>query len=91
MSKLTESIYNKNLEVRYDEKIIRLKENKIAKISLKGKIKCPVLNTGISSITCSKLMDHPEWPRGINPDICSECSCFVNLSIKRFRDKKEKE
>jgi hypothetical protein len=87
-SNLIKSIYDKNLEIRYNELVVRNKEGKQVKIELKGKIKCPLLNTQISSIVCSKIMDRLDWPRGIDPDICQECNCFVNLSIKRLKDKK---
>ena len=61
------------------------------KIELKGKIKCPLLNTNISSLVCSKLMDRTDWPRGIDKDVCKKCNCFIHLSISKFQDLKPKE
>lgn len=87
--KLVQSIYNKQLEVQYNEQKIRLKDGKKVKLDLQGKIKCPILNTQISSVTCSKLMDKTDWPRGIDQNICKKCNCFIHLSIQKFKDQKK--
>lgn len=86
---LITSIYDKHLEVHYDEKRIKLKGGKDVKIQLQGKIKCPLLNSNISSIVCSKIMDNEGWPRKINPNICKECECYVYLSIQKFQERKK--
>ena len=84
-------IWDRNLEIHYNQKVIKPKNKDSVKIELQGKIKCPILNANVSSIVCSKLMDHNDWPRGLDPDICTECNCFVSLSIKKFQGKKKKE
>lgn len=86
---VTNSIYDKYLEIHYNKKTIKIKDGKDARIELHGKIKCPILNTGISSIVCSKLMDIKDWPREIDPDICKQCNCFVNISIQKFKRGKD--
>jgi hypothetical protein len=83
---LIDSIYNKNTEVHYNQWNIKSNNQQI-KIELKGKIKCPVLNCGISSLVCSKLMDKEDWPRGIDKQVCQKCSCFINLSIQKFKER----
>ena len=90
MEKVVKSIYDKKLEIHYNEWIIR-KDGKKVKLELKGKIKCPVLNENVSSMTCSILMDKEDWPRNICPDICSKCNCFIHLSIAKFRNKNAKD
>jgi len=90
MNKLIASIYNKKLEIHYNEWYVR-KDDKKIKLELKGKIKCPILNSNISSITCSSLMDRTDWPRGIDKDICSKCNCYINMSIAKFKNKHSKE
>lgn len=87
---LITAIYNKHLEVHYNEWYIRDKDNKIVHLDLKGKIKCPVLNVGISSLVCSKLMDKPGWPRCVDSSACSKCNCFISLSIQKFQERKKK-
>lgn len=86
---VTRAIYNKHVEIHYNEKTIRLKDGKEAKIELQGKIKCPVLNQGVSSIVCAKLMDIKDWPRQIDPDVCKKANCFVNMSIQKFQRGKD--
>ena len=82
------AVYNKRTEIHYNQWFIRTPEGNEVKIELQGKIKCPLLNTNISSLACSKLMDKSDWPRGIDPEICKKCNCFINLSIKKFQDLK---
>jgi len=84
---IIKSIYDKRLEIHYNEWYIKNKEEKWVKLDLQGKIKCPVLNESISSLCCSKIMDKEEWPRNIDPNCCKKCSCFVHLSIRKFQDK----
>lgn len=85
---LSKSIQDKNLEVHYNEKIVKTKDGLI-KLELQGKIRCPVINQNISSLTCSNLMGKPDWPRGIDEKICTKCNCFIQLSIKNFQSKKK--
>lgn len=89
---LIDAVYNKRTEIHYNEYYsgpeIQGRRNKI---ELKGKIKCPVLNTNISSLTCSKLMDRKDWPRGIDNQVCKNCNCFINLSILKLKNNKLKE
>jgi hypothetical protein len=85
---LVDSIYNRHLEVYYNEWYVRDKDNNHIKIELQGKIKCPLLNCQISSLACSKIMDKEGWPRAIDPNICKKCNCYVSVSIKRFQEKK---
>lgn len=80
-SKLIESIYNKNLEVHYNQKMIVTKTGNIP-INLKGKIVCPVLNSKITPVVCSKLMDSEGWPRAICPSICENAECYIHRSIQ---------
>lgn len=87
MNPLIESIYNKRLEIHYNEKQIRTDKGIRARIELKGKIRCPLLNIGISSVVCSNLMDKPDWPRYIDPSCCKRCNCYVALSIKKYKSK----
>lgn len=87
---LVDSIYNKRLEIHYNEWYVRDKENKPVKIDLQGKIKCPLMNTQISSLACSKIMEREGWPRAIDESICRRCNCYVSVSIKRFQERKEK-
>lgn len=90
MDKIINSVYNKRTEIHYNEWYIKLEDNKHVKIELQGKIRCPLLNCNISSLVCSKLMDKEDWPRGIDKDICKSCDCFINLSIKKFKDQKSR-
>jgi len=85
MSELINSIYDRKLEVHYNEKTVYNKNGEQVKLDLKGKIKCPLLNEHISFIVCSHLMDRQEWPRGIDPDICKKCNCYVSVSIQRYQ------
>ena len=87
---LIESIYNKKTEVHYNSWFIKDRNNKRIKLELQGKIKCPLLNTNISSLACSKLMDRQGWPRAIDENACKKCDCFVSLSILKFQAKKKK-
>jgi hypothetical protein len=86
---LIDSIHNKRTEIHYDEMYIgpTIKGFR-AKIELKGKIKCPLLNTSISPIVCTKLMDKETWPRNIDQYVCSKCGCFINKSISRYQNSK---
>ena len=85
-----DSIYDKRLEIHYNEWVIRDRDNKPVKIDLQGKIKCPLVNMQVSSLVCSKIMDKEGWPRAIDPDVCKKCNCYVYVSINRFKDKKDK-
>lgn len=85
---VTKAIYDKKLEIQYNEWYIHTPKGKI-KIDLQGKIKCPLINTSISPITCSKIMDRKDWPRGIDINICKKCDCYINLSIQKFQNKKK--
>jgi hypothetical protein len=87
MTQFIESIFNKKLEIQYNEKYIRTEKGNFTKIELKGKIRCPLLNCGISSIVCANLMDKPSWPRSIDTTCCKRCACYISLSIKKFKDK----
>jgi hypothetical protein len=84
------SIYDKRLEIHYNEWYIRNKEDKWVKLDLQGKIKCPVLNASISSLACARVMDKEGWPRAIDENVCKKCSCFVHLSIRKFQEKGNK-
>lgn len=89
---LIDSIYNKRTEIHYNEYYIGPEINGFqAKYELQGKIKCPVLNTNISSLACSRLMDREDWPRGIDKEVCKKCDCFINISISKFQNMKPKE
>lgn len=82
---LIDSIHNKRTEIWYNEWYSK-SESGNTKIELKGKIKCPVLNTNISSLVCSRLMDKEDWPRGIDQEVCKKCDCFIYLSIAKFKN-----
>lgn len=92
---LIDSVYNKRLEIHYNSWYIQTysgdKERKQVKLELQGKIKCPLLNTGISSLTCSKIMSRPGWPRSIDENVCKRCDCYVNLSISKFKNMKKEQ
>ena len=77
---ICKSIYNKRLEIHYDEKFI-IKDKQKIKIKLKGKIRCPVLNIGISPLVCSKLMDSKGYPRNLDKEICDKCNCRIKNHI----------
>jgi len=79
---ITDSIQNKHTEIHYNEKYIHVK-NKDIHIQLQGKITCPVLNSKVSSLVCSKLMDQEGWPRNCNPEICDSANCKIHKSIKK--------
>ena len=83
------SIYNARTEIHYNEYQFRNKEGNWVPVDLRGKIRCPLLNESISHQVCSHIMDKETWPRGIDEDICKKCDCFINLSIKKFQDKKK--
>lgn len=87
---LSISIQNAALEVRYNEYSFFNKNGEKIKIDMTGKIKCSVLNTNVSHQTCSHLMDKETWPRGIDPNICKKCGCYINMSIKKFKDQSTK-
>jgi len=87
MNPVVVSIYNKNLEVHYNCKYFYDKEGKKQHLDLQGKIKCPALNSSISSVVCSHLMDKPDWPRAIDNNICDKCECYIHLSINKYRKK----
>jgi len=91
ITEVINSIYNKRTEIHYNEYFIKINDGSSVKIELKGKIKCPMLNIGISSLVCSKLMDKPDWPRGLDPDVCKKCQCFINKSIIKFKELKKNE
>ena len=88
MNAVLDSIYNKRTEIHYNDWYIKTNDGHDVKIELQGKIKCPLLNTNISSLACSKLMDRSDWPRGIDETVCKKCNCFINLSIRKFQDLK---
>ena len=71
---VSESIQNKHTEINYNEKYINI-NGKDIHIELQGKINCPVLNSRVSSIVCSKLMDQNGWPRKCDPNICKSANC----------------
>jgi len=87
---LVKSIYDKNLEVRYNCWYIKNRDHKWVKLDLQGKIKCPAINASISSLACSKIMEKDGWPRSIDENICKKCTCYVYLSIKKFKEKSKK-
>lgn len=81
--KVTNSIYNKSLEIHYNEKYVNTPKGRI-NIRLQGKIYCKVLNNRITPIVCSKLMDSPNWPRCIDPTICDkQAMCYIYKSIQK--------
>jgi len=82
---ITESIWNTNLEVQYNEYAFKNRNGEWVKIDLTGKIKCPIINANVSHQVCSHLMDKETWPRGIDPNICKKSSCYINMSIKKFQ------
>jgi predicted secreted Zn-dependent protease len=85
------AIYDKRTEIHYNKMEIHSRSGDKIKLNLQGKIKCPMLNTNISSITCSKMMEKDGWPRNIDPEVCKKCHCFVSVSIKKFQEKRTKE
>jgi len=89
MEKVIDTIFNKRTEIHYNSWYIRTNDGKQVKIELQGKIKCPLLNTNISSLVCSKLMDKQDWPRNIDENVCKKCNCFINLSITKYKKEKD--
>lgn len=87
---LIDSVYNKRTEIHYNEWFVKSDYSE-TKVELRGKIKCPLLNTNISSLVCSRVMDKETWPRSIDPEVCKKCNCFINLSISKFKNMKPKE
>lgn len=81
------SIYNKNLEVHYNEWYIRNRSGEKVKLNLQGKIRCPLLNSSISSLACSRIMDNQGWPRSIDEEICKKLDCYIYMSIRKFQEK----
>jgi hypothetical protein len=88
MSALIDSIYNRRLEVHYNEKYIRTETGQRVKIELKGKVRCPLLNINISSIVCSKFMDKEGWCRSIDPNVCNRLGCYICKSILKYQKSK---
>jgi hypothetical protein len=87
---VTEAIYNKCLEVHYNEKVINTPKGQVS-IRLQGKIYCKVLNKRITPLVCSKLMDAPSWPRCIDKYVCErQASCFIYKSIQKNSRKRGK-
>jgi hypothetical protein len=91
MNELINSIYNARTEVHYNEYRFRNMKGEWIKIDLKGKIRCPVINAGISQQTCSNIMSKETWPRGIDPLVCDKNSCYICESIKKFKEKRKTE
>lgn len=89
-TELVNAIYNANQEIHYNEYTFKNKAGSTVKIDLTGKIKCPALNSNISPIVCSTVMDKESWPRGIDLNICKKCNCYINLSIKKFQSQTKK-
>jgi len=79
---LVKSIQDKHVEVNYNEKRIHV-GNREVHIEMQGKISCPVLNTKVSSLTCSKLMEQKGWPREIDECICDNAHCKIYKSIQK--------
>lgn len=88
---LIDSIYNKHTEIHYNQKTSILKGGKKVKTELQGKVRCPILNKSVTSITCAKLMDEEGWPRHIDKDICTKASCFIYLSIQKYQEQKREQ
>ena len=88
---VSEAIYNAHREVQYNEYSFRNKYGAWINLDLTGKIKCPLLNKNISHHVCSHIMDKPTWPRGIDEHVCKKCNCFINMSIKKFQNRKKQE
>jgi hypothetical protein len=79
---VTKAIQDKHVEVHYNEKQLYVNGENIH-IELQGKINCPVLNSRISSLVCSKLMDQNGWPRNCDSCICDNAHCKIYKSIKK--------
>lgn len=85
---LTTSVYDKHLEVHYNEWFVRNRDGQRIKLNLQGKIKCPLLNSSVSSLACSSIMDRPGWPRDIDENSCKKCDCYIYISIRKFQERK---
>jgi hypothetical protein len=85
----SKAIQNAYREVQYNEYSFRNRNGEWVKIDLTGKIKCPVINANVSHQVCSHLMDKETWPRGVDPNICKKCGCYINMSIKKFQTQKK--
>jgi len=79
---VSKSIQDKHLEIHYNEKDIII-NGETMHIELQGKINCPVLNSKVSSLVCSKLMDTIGWPRNCNSEICKNANCKIYESIRK--------
>jgi len=79
---VAKAIQDKHVEIHYNEKYINVNGEDIH-IELQGKINCPVLNSRVSSLVCSKLMDTLGWPRKCDPEICKHANCKINESIRK--------
>ena len=87
---IIQSIYDKHLEVSYNEKKLKI-NGKTIHVQLQGKITCPILNYKISSLVCSKLMDNKGWPRHCDPAICDSANCKIYKSIRNNMKNKKNE
>jgi len=87
---VSQAIVSAYREVQYNEYSFRNRNGERVNIDLTGKIKCPVINANISHQVCSNLMDKDTWPRGVDPNICKKCSCYINMSIKKFQTQYKK-
>lgn len=88
---VSEAIQSASREIQYNEYSFKNRKGEWVNIDLTGKIKCPVLNTLISHQTCSHIMDKDTWPRGVDPNICKKCGCYINLSIKKYQKQSKEE
>jgi len=79
---VSKAIQDKNVEIHYNEKVMKY-NNKDVHIELQGKINCPVLNSKISSLVCSTLMDTNGWPRKCDSEICKNANCKIYESIRK--------
>jgi len=79
---VAKAIQDKHVEIHYNEKTIHVNGEDLH-IELQGKITCPVLNSKVSSLVCSKLMDTAGWPRKCDPEICDHANCKIYKSIKK--------
>jgi len=79
---LVQSIQDKHVEVHYNDKRIRV-GNRDIHIEMQGKITCTVLNSKVSSLTCSKLMEQDGWPREVDECVCDNARCKIYKSIQK--------
>ena len=79
---ISKAIQDKHVEVHYNEKYLNINGEDIH-IELQGKIHCPILNSRISSLVCSKLMDQNGWPRKCDSCCCDNANCKIYKSIKK--------